>query len=67
MSDIASFLAKVFFLSAALSGLIKWGGPLLPIATLEGTGLNLVAITLIITPALTVAILLWTITRRQGY
>ena len=59
MNDAVSFLAKVFFLSAALSVLIKFGGPLLPIATLEGTGLNLVAIALILMPALTVGALLW--------
>ena len=59
MNDTVSFLVKVIVSSAALSTLIKFGGPLLPIVTLEGTDLNRVAIALILTPSLTIAILLW--------
>lgn len=59
MKETASFLAKVLFSSAALSVLIKFGGPLLPIANLAGTGLNWVAIALILTPSLIVGVLLW--------
>ncbi len=66
-SDTLIFLAKVIVSSAALSALIKFGGPLLPVAGLAGAELNRVAIALIITPSITVAILLWTSVRRQGH
>lgn len=66
-SDTLIFLAKVIVSSAALSALIKFGGPLLPVANLAGADLNRVAIALIITPSVTVAILLWSSARRQGH
>ncbi|EDX85582.1 hypothetical protein S7335_3283 [Synechococcus sp. PCC 7335] len=64
--DTLIFLAKVLVSSAALSVLIKFGGPLLPVAGLAGSALNWVAIALIITPALTVAIFLWTSAHRRS-
>lgn len=67
MKDTLSFLVKVIVASAALSVMIKFGGPLLPVANLAGAELNWVAIALILTPSLTVAILLWSSARRQGY
>ncbi len=66
-NDTLIFLAKVIVSSAALSALIKFGGPLLPIAGLAGVDLNRVAIALILTPSLTIAALLWTSARRQSY
>ncbi|MEM8504514.1 MAG: hypothetical protein AAF716_15330 [Cyanobacteria bacterium P01_D01_bin.1] len=59
MNDTLSFLTKVIISSAVLSAAIKFGGPLLPVATLTGTELNRVAIALILTPALVVALLLY--------
>lgn len=67
MNDTLGFLAKVVVASAALSAMIKFGGPMLPIATLTGADLNWVAIALIVTPSITVAILLWISAHRQGY
>ncbi len=66
-NDTLIFLAKVIVSSAALSALIKFGGPLLPVADLAGTELNRVAIALIITPSIIVAIFLWTSARRHGH
>jgi len=62
--DTLVFLAKVIVSSAALSALIKFGGPLLPVADLAGAELNRVAIALILCPSLIVAIFLWTSARR---
>lgn len=59
MNDTLSFLTKVIISSAALSVLIKFGGPLLPVTTLTGTDLNRVAIAFILTPALVVALFLY--------
>lgn len=54
MKETASFLLKVLALSAALSLVIKWVGPTLPVASLEGAELNYVVIALVTLPSLIV-------------
>jgi hypothetical protein len=66
-SDTLIFLAKVIVSSAALSALIKFGGPLLPVAGLAGAELNRIAIALILTPSLIVATFLLASARRHGH
>lgn len=58
MKDTASFLLKVFVLSAGLSLLIKIGGPALSTQSLNQRQLNHLAIAIILTPSLTLGAVL---------
>ena len=49
MNDAASFLLKVIVISVALSLLIKYGGPLLPVP--EANHLNQWAIAIVLLPS----------------
>ncbi|MGD1900113.1 MAG: hypothetical protein ACFB16_24610, partial [Phormidesmis sp.] len=57
--DVAIFLLKVLVLSAGLSVLIKTGGPVLPLAEIEGKALNYLAIALVTLPSLILGSLLY--------
>ena len=52
MNDTASFLLKVFLVSAGISLLIEVGGPGLSTQSLDTQQLNQVAIATILTPSL---------------
>lgn len=58
MNDTASFLLKVFLLSALLSLLIKYGGPLLPIAAPYTAGLNGLVTLIIVLPSVVIGVAL---------
>ena len=60
MNDITRFIIKVILLSAALSLLIKYGGPLLPFqmpyTPAANQGLNGTVIAIVVLPSLVIGI-----------
>lgn len=64
MNDKARFVTKVILLSAALSALIKYGGPLLPFqmpyTPAANQGLNALVIAIILLPSLVIALIVGT-------
>ncbi len=64
MNDKARFVVKVILLSAALSALIKYGGPLLPFqmpyTPAANQGLNALVIAIILLPSLVIALIIGT-------
>ena len=56
MNDTASFLAKVIILSALLSLLIKYGGPLLPLRSPFTSSLNGLVTAIVVLPSTVIGI-----------
>ena len=62
MGTQANFILKVLILSAGVSGLIKYGGPYLPV---EATLVNVLIA--VLTPTLILAIALWWRSRKSDF
>ncbi|MGB3297790.1 MAG: hypothetical protein WBA76_05935 [Phormidesmis sp.] len=64
MSDTFSFVVKVILLSALLSVVIKYGGPLLPIAAPFTERLNPLVTAIVTLPSVIIGIALWTLSKK---
>ncbi len=65
MNDTASFLLKVLVISAALSGLIKYGGQLLPLQAPYTDGLNGLVTAIVVLPSIVIGIGLFVTLKRS--
>ncbi len=65
MNDTVSFLIKIIVLSALLSLVIKYGGPLLPFAA-PFTDLNGLVTAIVVLPSLVIGIALLAISKKPS-
>ncbi len=66
-NSTVSFLVKVVVASALLSGLLKYGGPLLPIAAPYTDRLNGLVTAIILLPSLVIGIALFFLLKAQQF
>ncbi len=66
MNNAAGFLVKVTVLSALLSLVIKYGGPLLPIAAPFTDDLNSLVTAIVVLPSLIIGIALLAISKTRS-